>query len=872
MPKAQRDILFPTGGVHEGLPHAVQPPNTSPSALNVRTYDPISDRARGGSRPGISKWNSGQPNGSNAIQHMNKAVRSLTYAQFINDQILLSQERDATTPATIRLLDTSLNLLSPGSFDTGASANAASRDTDGGIYVGGNRSSTWTGSGSVNASVWKLNPDLTVAWSFDTGDDIYEIYYDRINDRIGVVGERSSTWTGSGGNNAAFWVLDQDGAVVWTYDPGADSGSPTVGGLISVGADSAGEWYVCGVEKASGNMIHALDAAGNLKWEFDFGDTCHWVGMPQAGDGDLAYIAASGVSNNAWTGSGGNTRNVLMLTKAAGAVVAEYDIGTLNSENVEFNAAGTHFYLCTDESTTQELKKILISDGSTAWTYDVGDSPDGLAVDSSGNLYVAKDRGSSHASSTGNANLIKVNDSGSLVEEYDGNANGVECFAYTESASSSPLESVVIAVANGSLFEMTDDYITTPASAADVLVTDLYNIQSVHAYNRVFFVDGTNSVVYNLATNTAATWTATAGTLPASTRLIALYHGRIVLSGQQSDPHNWHMSAVGDAFDWDTAPSTITETIAVSGNSNQAGLVEDIVTGLAPFGDDVLVIGCDSSIWQMTGDPGAGGFLDRISDTTGMTFGKAWAKDPNGNLYFMGVNGVYIMAVDTSGASSLPQLLTQNRLDERFRNLDHEKVRVLMDWDFIHHGLIIHVVDTTDATAVHESYFYDVRSDGWWPEAYPAAFGPTSILAYDGLGADDTAMLLGCRDGYIRKLDPAATSDDGTAITTRCRYPMLLDAGLNKEFVLQEIAVVMGSGSADTTLKIYASGTPEETLAQTTPALSRVCKPGRNVAVRQRVRGNAIQLEMTSTSGRWAFESMSISVKAAGKARRNLRS
>lgn len=53
------DIFFPIKGLHRGFVTEKQPPLTSFSMLNVRPYDPLSNRLRGGQRPGLAKWGAG---------------------------------------------------------------------------------------------------------------------------------------------------------------------------------------------------------------------------------------------------------------------------------------------------------------------------------------------------------------------------------------------------------------------------------------------------------------------------------------------------------------------------------------------------------------------------------------------------------------------------------------------------------------------------------------------------------------------------------------------------------------------------------------------------------------------------------------------
>jgi len=52
-------IRFPLKGVNKGLPTVVQNPETTFDALNVRAYDTLDSRLRGGQRPPVDKWGNG---------------------------------------------------------------------------------------------------------------------------------------------------------------------------------------------------------------------------------------------------------------------------------------------------------------------------------------------------------------------------------------------------------------------------------------------------------------------------------------------------------------------------------------------------------------------------------------------------------------------------------------------------------------------------------------------------------------------------------------------------------------------------------------------------------------------------------------------
>ena len=57
-------IRFPFWGVDKGRATSEQTENTAPNMKNVRVYDTLDNRARGGQRPGLDKWGTGVQIGS----------------------------------------------------------------------------------------------------------------------------------------------------------------------------------------------------------------------------------------------------------------------------------------------------------------------------------------------------------------------------------------------------------------------------------------------------------------------------------------------------------------------------------------------------------------------------------------------------------------------------------------------------------------------------------------------------------------------------------------------------------------------------------------------------------------------------------------
>jgi hypothetical protein len=198
----------------------------------------------------------------------------------------------------------------------------------------------------------------------------------------------------------------------------------------------------------------------------------------------------------------------------------------------------------------------------------------------------------------------------------------------------------------------------------------------------------------------------------------------------------------------------------VAGNNAEAGKCPDVINSLVPYRDDILIFGCDHSIYQMTGDPAAGGQIDLLTSITGMAFGKSWCMDPQGRIYFFGSRGgLYRMA-----PGLLPERLSAQRIEERLNGVDLSKNAVRLAWDDQFQSVHVYIT-RLDSAAATTHYVYDVRNNAFWPDTFESTnHDPTTVFVLDGDDPNDRVMLLGCRDGYLRYVDEDAVLDDDQLI------------------------------------------------------------------------------------------------------------
>lgn len=428
---------------------------------------------------------------------------------------------------------------------------------------------------------------------------------------------------------------------------------------------------------------------------------------------------------------------------------------------------------------------------------------------------------------------------------------------YSTSGSAAMRSQTALAVSQGNVKTFTrGGSFTTSTNGSSALDADFPFVDSAELFGVLYFADGKNVKKYTAATDTVATWTPTAGSLPGSGtdrhRLICTWRSRIVVSGLQSDPHNWFMSAIGDPLDWDYGASPVSEGMAVAGNNSDAGKAADIIQTLIPYSDDLLIFGGDHTIWQMTNDPMAGGRIDRISDITGMAFGQSWCKDPSGLIYFFGSRGgLFVMS-----PGNLPVKLS-DAIGERLMDIDLADNMVKLVWDDQFQSVMIYVTPIAGGTTTN--YCYDTRMKAWWPDQFANDdLNVHAVHVMDGDDPSDRVVLLGCRDGYIRAIDGTTSWDDQTltyAISSSVYFGPYSSRTGNPIRVTEIHPTLASNSNASVTCGLYDGYSAED--ASTSSVTSSWSTTGGDRYVeRQRAMGRILYLKIANTdSGKhWSYE------------------
>ncbi|KKN68768.1 hypothetical protein LCGC14_0447880 [marine sediment metagenome] len=370
------------------------------------------------------------------------------------------------------------------------------------------------------------------------------------------------------------------------------------------------------------------------------------------------------------------------------------------------------------------------------------------------------------------------------------------------------------------------------------------------------------------------------GALPNKAYLGVLYRGRTILSGDPEHPEQWYMAR--QAFPWDFAYVAGDAGTPVKGGNADAGELGDIIRCLISYKDDYLIFGCATSIWYMSGDPAYGGELGGLDLTTGIFGANSWCWDGAGNLYFWGTNGFYKTTIPGTpvclSAIALPDLVK----DE---DADSSTHRITMAYDRRDYGINICITKLSDGS--NSNYWYDLKTEGFFPETYPDECGPYSLFYYPANDPGLRDLLVGCKDGYIRKFDKTAEDDNiggsNQAIDSYAVLgPIQLSGNIN-DGTLSNVNIISAGGlsggsesdSDDVNYSIFAARTSENVIeaVEASPATPKYSgtfsSPGyqKGNKDRRKIRGRfgAIKIGNDTATETWGFEKLTLDVKQIGR-------
>jgi hypothetical protein len=367
------------------------------------------------------------------------------------------------------------------------------------------------------------------------------------------------------------------------------------------------------------------------------------------------------------------------------------------------------------------------------------------------------------------------------------------------------------------------------------------------------------------------------GAMPPQANQVCNFMGCLMLSGNPNYPHQWYMSRQLNPWDWlyglDDAQS------AVAGNDADAGEVGDIIVVNIPYKDDYVIHACANTLWYMTGHPCQGGTIVELDLTTGILGDRAFCWDDVGNLYLICTVGILRIPPGFGTHKNLTIDIWPDFIDDLA--YDPSLHRLTMLFNPKDRG--IHIHKTTLSDGISSAWWYDLRSEGLFPDSYAAGHGVFSGVYYQAEDPSYRELYVGCFDSYIRFWDKSAKNDDSTAIDSYIGFaPLGLSMSTRKDGKLTNIDIVTGGGGAngsqadsdDVYCQIHVARTAAKILEKldggATPKLTKTFSApgwGKGNMDRRSVRGQwgGIVIGNDTAGESWSMERLIVDTKEVGR-------
>lgn len=375
----------------------------------------------------------------------------------------------------------------------------------------------------------------------------------------------------------------------------------------------------------------------------------------------------------------------------------------------------------------------------------------------------------------------------------------------------------------------TDTFIGTPAAMAAVSNSGTYPIDDASLFvsaatlfGFTYIVDGTSIRKLNLDTAAFVAYAATAGSAPTGCTIAVGWRGRLILSGSDDDPQNIFAARVGTPTDWDYGVDD-DPAAAWAANLAPSGRVGQPVLALIPISDDLLIVGCEQSMWCVRGDPADGGSIDLITDTAGISGPNAWCRVADGSVYFVGPGGFFRLGPDGSFAGRVDD----TAYPQYFVNFDRFTNHCTLVFDIERNAVWVYAAPEVVDDAPSTSLYYDLELKGFWPTEFTNVTdaGPLSAVLWDGFGGDARYIVLGGYTGqlYWQSRNRTADATSGAIVAYVTIGPYSLSSVDDATLVRFDLTggEVASNGETDSTWRIdwtVQGGPTANSVTEGTPA------------------------------------------------------
>ena len=370
----------------------------------------------------------------------------------------------------------------------------------------------------------------------------------------------------------------------------------------------------------------------------------------------------------------------------------------------------------------------------------------------------------------------------------------------------------------------------------------------------------------DLVTGVISNWVANDGTIPKGCPIVCLYRDRLVLAGGTTDSHGLFYARQSDPLDWDDTEED--EGTAINSGTAPAGKVADIVTAAAAHSDQCLLVGCPTSLWLQRSDPGAGGWLENLSSKIGIVDRFAWCRTTEGLFVFLSADGVWAVPASCSAAGD-PQPISRLKLPEELLSVDRSTTQVSMAYDVRHRGIYIFLTPLTIGTEAAQHWWLDWDTKSFWPFrfAHPS-YDPYVCHDRENYVSAHSGVILGCRDGYLRRFRRDLPDDDDIDFNSYALLGPIGDPSMQRDTIVTEVSATLDENSGDVLAEIQSGSSPQAAFLATPKPFGRFRQGySGNRFPRRRGQSHYVKLNGAKDGKPWAYDSGTAVIEHVGRRR-----
>ncbi len=370
--------------------------------------------------------------------------------------------------------------------------------------------------------------------------------------------------------------------------------------------------------------------------------------------------------------------------------------------------------------------------------------------------------------------------------------------------------------------------------------------------------------IFDPATDTLVVWEATSGHVPSGCEHICLYNDRIVLANETG----WFMSRQGDPYDFDYGQSVDDVGRAMYGAAADSGMIAEELTAVFPVGRDYCVFACSDQLWRLRGDPAIGGRLDAVDRNIGIIDRQAWCYGEGGEIFFLSRMGFCRLG---PGIDDAPEQLLGAQLPTELHNIDPTQQVASMVYDVWRKAVHIYVTRKVDQSIIH--YWYHRPTGTIWPMVMNKDYEPFATFRYPPIARQESAVLLGSRDGYIRNFSQPCATDDGTTIASHITYgPIRLGGADDQDGIFAYLVGALAAESGPVDWSLFVGKNHEAVNTAIDDDDSRATgelTAGYGHTIRPQVRGGSFALKLANAEpcSAWAVEHLTFGQLPGGAIR-----